>query len=83
MTPRGVSEYPKPEPEPQDNQRSGPRHPRDRPGGPKGPISIMAPPPPESIWASKTRLKTTLKRSKIEAKIQDEQKAIQDDLGPV
>ena len=42
-----------------------------------------SPTPPGAIWEAKTVPKSTPKRSKIEAKIQDEKKAIQDDLGPV
>ena len=37
----------------------------------------------EAIWDPKTAPKSIPKRSKIEAKIQDDEKAIQDDLGPV
>ena len=48
-----------------------------------GPISTAQPPPPGAIWEAKTAPKPIPKRSKIEAKIQDEKKAIQDDLGSV
>ena len=48
-----------------------------------GPISLAQPPPPGSIWEPKTAPKPTPKRSKIEAKVQDDKRTIQDDLGPV
>ena len=38
---------------------------------------------PGAIWEAKTAPKSIPKRSKIEAKNQDEKKPIQDDLGPV
>ena len=39
--------------------------------------------PPGLIWEAKTAPKSIPKRPKIEAKIQDEKKATQDDLGPI
>ena len=52
----------------------------DPPGGGLPPVYRH---PKGSIWEAKTALKPTPKRSKIEAKIQDEKKAIQGDLGHV
>ena len=50
---------------------------------PQGVGQHSSPPPWGAILASKTASKSTLKRSKIEAKNQVEKKAIQDDLGPI
>ena len=46
------------------------------------PISLAQPPPRGSIWEAKTAPKPTLKRSKIEAKIQDEKKRSKTILDP-
>ena len=49
----------------------------------QGPICLAQRRPRGSIWEAKTAPKPTPKRSKIEAKIEEAKKAIQDDLGPV
>ena len=50
---------------------------------PQGPIRPTLPHPWGTLWELKTAPKPIPKRSKIEAKNQDEKKPIQDDLGPV
>ena len=52
----------------------------DPPGGGVPPVWCH---PRGSIWEAKTAATSTPNRSKIEAKIQDEKKAIQGDLRPV
>ena len=49
----------------------------------KGPIGPSLPYPWGTLWELKTAPKTIPKRLKIEAKNQEEQNPIQDDLGPV
>ena len=48
-----------------------------------GPISLAQRRPREVIWKAKTAPKSIPKRSKIDVKIQESKKPIQDDLGPV
>ena len=50
---------------------------------PQGPIRPSLPHPWGTLWELKTAPKPIPKRLKIEAKNQEEQKTIQDDLGPV
>ena len=81
--PKRAPEGKKSEPEPQDDKRSEPRRFQDRLGPPQGAGAPVRALPWGAIWEAKTTPKPTPKRSKIEAKIQDEKKTIQDDLGPV
>ena len=50
---------------------------------PTGPFSIVRAHPRRVIWEAKTAPKSIPKRSKFEAKNQEEKKSIQDDLGPI
>ena len=69
--------------EPQDDKRTEPRRFQDRLGSaPRGPTPVCTH-SRGTIWEAKTAPKSIPKRSKIEAKNQDEKKPIQDDLGPV
>ena len=80
---RGTQEGQKSDPESQDEKRTEPRRSQDRLGPPTGRLAPAQPPPRGSIWEAKTALKSIPKRSKVESKIQDEKKALQDDLGPI
>ena len=75
MVIRGAEDGPKSDPKPQDEKRTEPRRSQDRLGPPKCRFAHYPCAPGRPFG--------TPKRLKIEAKIQDEKKAIQDDLGPV
>ena len=80
---RGTQEAQKSDPESQDEKRTDPRRSQDRIGPPMGPKRSLLCTPRGVIWEAKTAPKSIPKRSKIEAKIEDEKKATQDDLGPI
>ena len=80
---RCIQEAPKSDPESQDEKKSEPRRSRDRLGPPMAPKLSLLGTPRGSIWEAKMAPESIPKRSKIEAKIQDEKKATQDDLGPI
>ena len=80
---RGTQEGQKSDPESQDEKKAEPRRSQDRLGPPMAPKRSLLWNPLGAIWDPKTAPKSIPKRSKIEAKIQDEKKATQDDLGPI
>ena len=80
---KGAQEDQNIEPKPQDDKRTEPRRSQDRLRSPKGSKHVRLPYPQGSILEAKTAPKRNRKRSKIEAKIQEAKKTIQDDLGPV
>ena len=82
-TRRGTQEAQKSDPESKDEKRTEPRRSQDRLGPPTRRLPPAQRRPRGSTWEAKMVPKPTPKRSKFEAKIQDEKKAIQDDLGPV
>ena len=82
-TPRGAQDDQKSDPERQDEKRTEPRRSWDRLGPPPRARPPARAHPRGSIWEAKTAPKSIPKRSKIEAKNQEEKKPIQDDLGPV
>ena len=76
---RGCKNDPKPQVEP----RSAPRRPQDRPGTRPRVDFLSSAAPREPIWASQNDPKRSLKQFKIQAKIENRKKAIQEHQGPV
>ena len=73
-TPRGGQEGQKSEPEPQDDKRTKPSRSHDRLWPPKGPKRPNLLTSQGRIWEAKTAPKPIPKRTKIETKIEEEQK---------
>ena len=82
-SPRGTQEAKKSDPESQDEKRTESRRSQDRLGLNSGGVPPVYPHPRGAIWDPKMAPKPIPKRSKIDAKIEDEKKATQDDLGAV
>ena len=83
MVPRKAEEGAKTIPNRKSNQEAHQDYPKSVLGPPQRPISTTARAPRGPIWAPQNDPKRSLKRSKIQAKIENRKKAIQEDQGPV